>query len=157
MPTIKDSIGNLQLATLDLPTLNDRMRRIGGALTALDSGSTSGSGGSGSSVAAIAQIILTVPGTLGVEGGAAPLLTLPAAKKFSTMVLILGTLPIGGAVTAQIYVNGTAWGPAATASGRVTKFDVSSYPQIAADALLRLDVTSVPTTFPGADLTLEIR
>ena len=161
MPTLKDSIGNLQLASLDLPTLNDRMRRIGKALAAQDS-STTGSGSSSGGVSAISQIILFVPGTLGVESGAAPLVTLPADKSFSTMVLILGTLPIGGGVTVQLYVDGNAWGPAATASGRVTKFDVSTYPQLSKDALLRLDVTSVPAalsgvSFPGADLTLELR
>ena len=156
MPTLKDSIGNLQLASLDLPTLNDRMRRIGKALAAQDS-STTGSGSSSGGVSAISQIILFVPGTLGVESGAAPLVTLPADKSFSAMVLILGTLPVGGSVTVQIHANGAAWGPAATASGQVTRFDVSSYPAIAKDALIRLDLTSVGLTFPGADLTCELR
>lgn len=160
MPTNSDSIGNLQLPSLELDTLNDRMRRIGQAL--LKAGLSTGSDTSGSTVSSISQIVLTVPGILAVQSGAAPLITMPAAKAFTKMVMILGTLPIGGAVVIQLFANGAAWGPSATATGQVTPFDVSSYPAIAQDALVRLDITSVPAllsgvSYPGAELTLELR
>ena len=156
MPAKSNSIGNLEIPALDLGTVNDRMRRIGDTLASLTGNSAPG-GASVSSGATISQLVLTVPGILAVESKAAPLVTLPVAKAFTSLVLILGTVPVGGAVTVQLFANGAAWGPVVTATGQITTVDVSSYPAISKDALIRLDITSVPTTFPGADMTFELR
>ena len=151
MPSTSNSIGSLQLPTLDLDTLNDRMRRIGRAL-----GSNEGSN-QNSAAGTVSQVVLTYPDTLGVKSGIAPLITLPAAKQFSELVIILEQLPIGGPVVVQFFADGAAWGPSVTATGQITTVDVSSYPAIAKDALLRLDVTSVPSSFPGAGMTFQLR
>jgi len=69
---------------------------------------------------------------------------------------------IRGGVTIQLLANGAAWGPALTMSNLSTKVDVSSCPAIAADALIRQDITGVPAllsgiSFPGEDVTLQLR
>jgi hypothetical protein len=160
VPSPTNQIGNLEVVSdaVDagfLSVLNDRMRRIGTALANVVTSSTSSASSGGS--AGITQVTLTVPGTLGVESDAAPSLTLPVAFAPSQAVLLLKTAPIGASVIVQLFASGVVWGPALTASGLSVSASVAGYPAIAKDALLRLDITSCGTTFPGADLTLELR
>jgi hypothetical protein len=163
VPSQTNQIGNLEVVSsaVDagfLAVLNDRMRRIGSALAnVVTSSGSSGTSGSGGSSGSVTQVTLTVPGTLGVESDAAPSLTLPVSFAPSRMVLLLKTAPIGAPVVVQLFAGGAVWGPALTASGLSVTAAVSGYPAIAANALLRLDITSCGTTFPGADLTFELR
>lgn len=161
MPSKTNSIGNLEVisSAVDpgfLASLNDKMRQIQNALasaavTTTTTTTTTSGGGS------ITQVTLTVPGTLGVESDAAPSLTLPVAFSPSQMVLLLKQAPIGASVTVQLFAAGNAWGPSLTASGLSVTANVASVPPIPANALLRLDITACGTTFPGADVTLELR
>jgi len=159
MPSSANSTGNLEIpqANVDggfLQVLNDRLRRIGTKLATVTTTTTTTTSSSGN---AISQATLAVPGTLGVQSDAAPSLTLPSAFQPSQAVVLLKTAPIGASVVVQLFVGGAAWGPQLTASGLSVTTDVSSYPAISANALIRLDIIGCGTTFPGADLTLELR
>jgi hypothetical protein len=161
MPSDFNSVGDLQLKKIDLPTLNERMRRISKALKDTPTENPAAPA-STSTTSTVSQIVLTVPDILAVESGAAALVTTPAKFQPTKGIIILSILPIGGSVTVQLFTNGTAWGPALSASGQITMADVSAFPPIPQDALLRLDITSVPAlltgvSFPGAGLTFELR
>ena len=157
MPSNSNSIGSLQLPQLDLPTLNNRMRRIGVALQQvglLDS--SSGGSGSGSGSAALT---LSLPGVLTIASDVMPAYQLPSARTFTKALVLLKQAPIGGAVTVQLYWNGAAWASPITLTGLSTKVDVSSLGQVAASSPLRVDITGTPTggsNFPGSDLTVQL-
>lgn len=171
MPRNQNATGTLEIVTNDVPAtfsqqLNDRLRRIQLALSQLTSSSTS-SGGGGSSTSTTGtisgELILTVPGTLAVESNAAPALILPANTSFSTITLLVKQAPQGAPIEAQLYVAGAAWGPVLSIAENTTQasFTLSAPTPIAANALIRLDITQVGATltgqsFPGSDLTVML-
>jgi hypothetical protein len=105
----------------------------------------------------VSQVVFFVPGTLGILSDAAPALTLPQDRRFSKVVALLKQAPQGAPVTAQLYVNGQKWGPQISLNGASATQSLSNAGPIAADQVIRLDITSVGTTFPGADLTVILR
>lgn len=139
-------------------SLNDRLRQISlqlnnasaGTSTTTTTTGTSGSGG---------ELILSVAGTLAILSDAAPATVLSGDTQFSTITMLAKTAPLGSSLTAQLFVAGVAWGPALTlAAGQIlATFSVSA--TIAANALIRLDITGVGAlltgvSFPGSDLSV---
>jgi len=163
MPVNTSETGSLEINDPNLPPsvqtkLNDRLRRIGRFIGTVSSGSGPGPGpgGGGGSASFGTQLVFTVPGTLAIESGAAPLLMLPSSVQFSQAVLLLNQAPQGGAVTVQLYVNGAAWGTALSISATSQTVSLSAG-AIAANQSIRLDITNVGLAFPGMDLTLLLR
>jgi hypothetical protein len=160
MPSSSNAIGNLEIPSLSLGPLNDRLRRIGQLLA---SGKlTSSTGLAGSSLAG--QLEFTVPGILAIESDVCPVLTLPADQTFSELLAFVKSAPIGSPLTVQMYVGGTAWGPALSiaAGSKTAKASLTGNAKITADSIIRLDITGVGAlltgvSFPGSDLTVLIR
>lgn len=103
-------------------------------------------------------LILTAPGTLAIQSQVAPLVTLPAATAFQSVVALLKQAPSGGNLVLSISAAGKALGAVTVGDGKTTAtVDASGWATVAKDAIVAVDVTSVGLTFPGADLTLELR
>jgi hypothetical protein len=164
MPSNSNSTGSLEVSSLSLPVLNDRLRRIGSILSSLTGGTTSSSTTSTTASASVNQIVLTVPGILAVQSNVAPILELASSQTFKTIVALVKIAPIGSPITVQLYVNGAEWGPVVTiAAGAFSgSASISGAGPIAANAPIRLDITGVGATltgvsYPGSDLTVLVR
>jgi hypothetical protein len=152
-----NNIGSLEVVDPNLPAsvqskLNDRMRRIQQAIAGFStrSGANSASG--------VEQIVLFVPGTLAISSNLAPALTLGVTQSFSTIVALVKTAPSGtGSLTLQIYVNGVVWGPSVSLTSTSVTATISPALSIPASQIIRLDITAVGGTNPGADLTVILR
>ncbi len=163
MPLKSDSLGSLEIVdkTVDpafLQKLNSRLRRVG--QFAATTTSTSAAAAAPSGASGRGQLILASPGTLAVQSNVAPVITLGANTTFATALLYLKQAPQGGAVTVQLYVAGAAYGPQLAIGGTSATVSLAGLPAILANAIIRLDVTGVPTggtNFPGADLTVILR
>ena len=161
MPTNpKNQLGDLSVNDPDvsqsfLLKLNDRLRRISqiisGGNTTINNNNNTTIGGGGAS-----EVVLTVPGVIGVESDAAPAITLGSQTSFSTVVLLLKQAPQGANVTVQLYVAGATWGGPLSMNGTSASFTAAGG-SIAANAIIRLDITGVGTTYPGSDLTVILR
>lgn len=166
MPSNQNSTGQLEIPNANVDSnflylLNDRLRRIGGLLGAGGSGSSGAAGSSGANGAA-GQLILAKAGILSVQSDVCPAVTLSVQTVFKKATVLLKQAPIGSAVTIQLYVNGSVWGPVLSTTALSTTVDVSSAGAIAANQLVRVDVTAVGallsgTSFPGSDLTVILR
>lgn len=157
LPTNSNSTGSLEINDSNvnqtfLGKLNDRMRRISQLVSA-------GSFTSDNSDTSATELILSVPGTLSVESNAAPAVTLGTPTSFTTAVVLVKTAPQGNPLALQLYVNGSGWGQALSLPANSTslKVGLSGVSAIAADQLIRLDITGVGLTFPGSDLTVILR
>jgi hypothetical protein len=139
--------------------LNERFRTIAARLDVSVAGATSAtakaSGGGGSSAGS--ELVLSVPGTLGIRTDAAPRVSLPNAATPAALVALLKRAPQGAGVTVQMQVAGANWATLTIPDGAVSATASSGLGGIAADALVTVNLTSVGTTFPGADLTVLIR
>jgi predicted secreted protein len=156
------------LAPEDLvAAINDRMRR----LTAAQPASAGGAAASGAVSASGTRILntstvlgigltLAVRGTLGIEADAAPALYLPAPQTPTGVRAYLKTAPAGAALTITIYLGATAWLALTIADGQTSATATSAAlvaaGLIAAGVNIRLGITAVGTTFPGADLSVFI-
>ena len=154
------AIGSLEIIDSSVPAgfqqkLNDRLRKIAAYIGSANGSSSTG----GSSSSSVGQIEFAVPGILAVQSDVAPVLTLPAARTFSKLLVFLKIAPIGGSFTVQLYVNGSAWGPSVSiaAGAKSASANVSGTAAIPADQIIRLDVTACGTTYPGSDLTVMLR
>src|SRR5580700_5402462 len=128
-----------------LPPLNDRMRQIE-QMTG-STGKAASTGGSTSSTGSAGQVVLSVPGTLGMQSNAAPLLTFANAVTPSGLVGLLKQTAIGAAVSAQIMVAGVSYATVTIPAGQ-TQVSIPGSGAIAAGELVTLNVVSVGTTFP---------
>jgi hypothetical protein len=138
-----------------LPALNDRMRQIEGLLgTTAKSASTSS--GPGATTTDAWQVVLSVPGTLGMGSNLAPLLTFASAVTPSGLVGLLKETAIGAAVSAQIMVAGVSYATLTIAAGQ-TQVTIPGAGTIAANALVTLNLVSVGTTFPGSGLSVILQ
>jgi hypothetical protein len=132
--------------------LNERLRDIANAIRTLSEGGTTRVVTQGGA----AEIVLFVPGTLAIESDAAPLVTLGADRTFTELVALAKRAPEGAAIVAEIEVGGEAVAEVTIAADAASGLAEGSF-QIGADAVVRLNVTGVGTSFPGSDLTLILR
>jgi len=137
-----------------MPPLNDRMRQIEAALGATSSTTQRVSAPTSSS--ATGQVVLSVPGTLGILTNAAPLLLFASAVTPSGLVAILKQPSIGASVIAQVMVAGVSYAQLTIPAGQ-TQVSIPGAGGIAANALVTLNIISVGTTFPGSGLSVIVQ
>jgi len=130
-------------------TINDRLRRLQAATSAVTLPGRA-------TVAAPAELVLAVPGVLGVTSSAAPLVSLAAVAQPRKIVALVKTAPAGAALTVQVLAGGSQVGLVTIAAGS-TSASMMGGTAIQPDAVITLAITSVGTTFPGADLTVMVR
>ena len=103
------------------------------------------------------EVVLSVPGTLGIQTNAAPLVSLRAAVTPVSLVALLKQAPQGAPVTIQVCVGGANWATLAIANGAVSATSPAGLGAIAAGALVTLNITTVGTVFPGSDLSVLVQ
>ena len=149
MPSNQNTFGNFQIQDTNLNTINDALRRIGVALNSQVTAATN------PTASLTSQASLQIAGAITTGANLGTPLTLPNAWQPSKVVLLLGTPPASGTVIVQIYVGGTAWGSPISATGHTTTANASGYPQLPADELITLSVTSAGTG--AANLVVQLR
>lgn len=142
--------------SLDLEqALNDRMREIGRHLDSRSSGIATVAA-SGTATASGGELILSVPGVLGVRTDAAPRVSLQSTLTPNELLVLVKRAPVDADILVVLQVAGVDYASVtivkATTSGRI-----SSLAGIAKDALITLDIRQVGTKFPGADLSALLR
>lgn len=130
--------------------LNERLRRIAGLVGA----TSTGAGGQTSTSAA--SLMLTVPGTLSVRSSAAPLVKLASSRTVTKLVALVKQAPGGAGIVLRLLAGGAEIASATVADG-ATSGEASVSGTIPAETLVTLDITSVGSVFPGADLTVLAR
>jgi len=134
--------------------LNDRFRRVSGAASASGAASTSVATAGATGLAAV---VLTVPGTLGIQSSAAPLVSLAADTQPVSLVALVKQAPVGGPVLVKLATaTGLAIGAVTIPDGAATATG-GSLAKIPANVAVVLSITGVGLTFPGADLTVMVR
>lgn len=106
-------------------------------------------------------IPLRVAGVLSIGSDMAPIISTPAPIFPKTVVVKVKQAPTGADVTVEIYVGGILWLtlilPAGSLEISASDSALSVAGAIAQDANIRLDITTVGTTFAGADLVALIQ
>ena len=119
--------------------LNERLRQVA---TELD--------GAG------AVLMLAVPGTLGVRSNAAALAMFSTPKTVKKLTAIVKTPPSNGGVVCDLVAGGKTMGTVRIADGAV-RGEALAAATIPANTEVRLDITSVGLTTPGADLSILVQ
>jgi hypothetical protein len=119
------------------------------ALAAALTGSSTETGGG--------SLLFTVPGTIGIRSNAAPLIQAPDALTFSTAVALVKQAPAGAAINVIVRDAGNAIGTVTIAAGATSGSVTLSSGSVSAGDLLTIDITTVGTTFPGSDLTVQLQ
>ncbi len=150
LPTLQGISAEAQLA------LNDRFRTIAQALDSIGATGTTTS----TATASGRELILTVPGTLGIQTNAAPLVSLPdSITPGGGIVAMLKQPPQGASVKFKLQVGGADYTAVELPAGSSLPVLISGAlgGVIAANALVTLNIIQVGTTFPGADLSVLVR
>jgi len=104
------------------------------------------------------QLILSVPGTLGIGSSLAPLISLDEARTASGLVALVKRAPTGASLRIQVMLAGVLWAAIPIANGAVSAtLTGAGLGALPANTLITLDVVGVGTTFPGGDLSVLIR
>jgi hypothetical protein len=104
------------------------------------------------------QLVLTVPGTLGIGSNLAPLVMLDEARSPRELVALVKQAPVGEDLKIEIGLDGAKWAEPVIRDGQTRgTLSAAGLGAIGADKPLTLSITSTGSTFPGADLTLLIR
>ncbi|HTB10936.1 MAG TPA: hypothetical protein VK752_05170 [Bryobacteraceae bacterium] len=117
---------------------------------------TAAATGSTSTTSSAGQVVFSVPGTLGMQSNAAPLVTFANAVTPSGLVALLKVAAIGAAVSAQLMVAGVSYATLTIPAGQ-TQVSIPGAGAIAANALVTLNLISVGTTFPGSGLSVILQ
>lgn len=105
-------------------------------------------------------VVLTVDGTLAIGSDLAPRISLPDDITTNGVRLQVKQAPTGAGLTVEIKQGTTLWITLTIAAGQTsvvaTEAQLQAAALIPASTNIRIDVTAVGTTFPGADLTVMI-
>jgi hypothetical protein len=132
------------------------------AFAGLASGGPGGSSVSGgaSGGSGLGTVSLCADGALGIQADAAPAAYLSRESKATAIKAYLKSAPIGAALAFTIYTGADEWlsftVPDGSTSVAASEGDMATAPKIAADTNIRLAITAVGSTFPGADLSVFI-
>ena len=149
--------GPMQTGDTLRATLNDRFRTIAARLDAAAVGNTTPTPTSGGSTSlAGRELILSVPGTLGIQTDAAPRVSLGETATPAEVRALLKQPSQGASVIVKIRVGGKDWTSITLPVGS-SEVSVSASGSIAANALITVNLVQVGTVFPGADLTVLVR
>jgi len=111
---------------------------------------TSAAAGTGSNLALYAN------GTLGIQADAAPALWLYAAVTPVAIAAYVKTAPTGAGISVTIYAGAAAWATLTIAAGATQSAPITLPGALAAGVQIRLAITAVGTTIPGADLSVFV-
>ncbi len=108
------------------------------------------------------QLSIQAQGYLAIQTGAAPPLVMEDSHIARDIFAVVREAPSGAAIELQLRQNSSVYCTLTIPDGQTISNVVSGFglTPLAADALLDLDITSVPTaagTLPGRDLTVTIR
>ncbi|MBI2680999.1 MAG: hypothetical protein HYX25_08350, partial [Candidatus Solibacter usitatus] len=105
------------------------------------------------------QYSFQLEGFLAVEAGATPDLGIEATHAARDVYAIVRAAPVGAAIQLQLNQNGTPYCTVTIADGATQSTSVGGFglPVLSIGARMSLDIVSVGTTTPGADLTVVIR
>ena len=108
------------------------------------------------------QLSIQAQGYLAIQTGAAPRLVMEDSHIARDIFAVVREAPNGGAIELELRQNSSAYCTLTIPDGQTISNVVSGFglTPLAANALLDLDITSVPTaagTLPGRDLTVTIR
>ena len=107
-----------------------------------------------------AGFTLPVVGTLGIQADAAPAFYLNADFTAGLVKAYVKSAPVGADLTLTIYAGSTAWLSLTIAAGTIgvvaSPLDVDAAGPLPANTNIRLAITGVGTTFPGADLSVFV-
>jgi len=138
--------------------LNDTLRQIALKLDSKSGGtSSSGKSSGGASTLSGGELILSVPGTLAIKSNVAPLASLPADITPVEILALVKQAPQGGKIQFQLNSAGNNYNTGTIAANQVSGDQTSGFAVIPAGSLITLDITDVPQTFPGADLSVIVR
>jgi hypothetical protein len=111
-------------------------------------------------LAKVAGFTLPVSGTLGIQADAAPAFYLDSDFTAGSVKAYVKSAPVGADLVFTIYAGATAWLsltiPAGSTSVAATDTQIDGAATIPANTNVRLAITAVGTTFPGADLSVFI-
>jgi hypothetical protein len=111
-------------------------------------------------LAKVAGFTLPVSGTLGIQADAAPAFYLDSDFTAGSVKAYVKSAPVGADLVFTIYAGATAWLsltiPAGSTSVAATQAQIDGAATIPANANVRLAITAVGTTFPGADLSVFV-
>jgi hypothetical protein len=144
--------------------INDRMRRLAAAQpTAAAATPAKAAAPTTTSVVSTTTVYgvgvaLYVGGALGIAADAAPAMYLPSARTPTAAQAYVKTAPTGAALAFTIYAGGVAWLALTIADGATyaaaSPAAVAAAGSIAGGCDIRIAITAVGTTFPGADLAV---
>jgi hypothetical protein len=104
--------------------------------------------------------LLSVSGMLAIGSDQAPWISLSSAQSVTAVQLKAKQAPTGAPLVCQIYAGTSPWMtltlPDGAGSASATAAQIAAAPAIAAGAPVRLDISSVGTTFPGSDLSVMV-
>jgi hypothetical protein len=108
----------------------------------------------------VAGLVFQMQGTLGIESNAAQPLYLNRPVTVGDVKAYVQSAPTGSGISFTIYVGGAEWLsltiPAGQTAVVATPSQISALPQIPANTAVSLGITTVGTTFPGANLSVFI-
>jgi hypothetical protein len=139
-----------------IETLNSQLAVLAGQVNDATAASTS------STVSASGeQLVITVPGTLAIQSNAGQLPAFFNAKKRLTGAMLqLGTAAIGASVVVQVTTAAGALFTlvlaAAASVVSASSSQIVGAPTIAAGTQVVINITSVGSSFPGANATLML-
>ncbi len=102
------------------------------------------------------QVVFSVPGILAIESDAAPLVAFKENRNVTEVALLAKQAPAGAQLALAIVVSGVSVATVALPDGQSAITSTVAF-AIGAAAPVRIDVTGVGTTFPGADLSVILR
>jgi hypothetical protein len=97
-----------------------------------------------------------VPGAIGIESVAAPLVSLPASQTPASIVALLEQPSAGGNVQLQLYAGTAPVGAVTIPAGALTASSAAGV-TIPAGAVITLAIVAVGLTYPGSGLTVMVR
>lgn len=119
-------------------------------IAAVSRPTTTGVAGTGSN-----PIALYANGTLAIQADAAPAVWLYVAIVPKSVVAYVKTAPTGAGISLTIYA-GAAWATLTIAIGATQSAAIALPSSLPAGVQIRLAITAVGTTVPGADLSVFV-
>jgi hypothetical protein len=127
-------------------------------------------GGRGLRALSGGQLEIDVAGILGVESDVGPITTMPQTVSVASIVATVKQAPVGAGITVLVYgsvsIGGSESGGGVAltiADGATTAtMDMTTTPSVdgllmVAGMAVHVDITGVGSTFPGSDLTVEVK
>ena len=126
-------------------------------MAVLINGGGGGGGASGIYIRGVALAGFQIDGALAIGSNLAPLVSIPTDQPVGSGIFRVKEAPDGDDLVIVLKLNGVAWLTLTIADGTTsvapTPAALVAAGPLTADGLITLDITSVGTTFPGADLS----